>query len=254
VVDETSAVPVPAGASPGQVKPGAGARAEDRAASLASAGAILAVRGVRYAAGATCRTTQQLRDLTRRFTPILRKRAVEAFLRIRAAVCARKTVAWVVAAGIVTVLGLALFVGRPDSNQERQGDRKSFADRLRDLVGATSPRVSVLVQHGLESGTLEVWADRASVLRRTLSAPKKQVSGLPFLSYRTGKEEWTIRLAPGEHDLVVVVAGKDGNQLTGKVRARVEPKAAYRLEITVRKWPWSKLGLEWAQLAQGGAT
>jgi len=116
---------------------------------------------------------------------------------------------------------------------------------LRGLVGGKSSRVNVLVQHGLENGTLEMAGDDGVLVREALRAPKKDLFGVSFLGYRSGNDTATIRLAPGHHALTVRVSVGAGLDLVKSLELQVEPSSEYDLRIAISTWPRRRINADW---------
>jgi len=239
--------------------------AEARAVSIASAVAVFVVRSARAAGGEARRLNTAFVAWLGRTEPRVRQgiRTLEA--RVAAAApglrdrLARSTGSisnlapgrsrWWMAAVLIACVSVAVFSGRSfvGGDAPRQGHAW---EQLRALVGGKSSRVNVVVEHGLEDGTLELTGDDRVLVSDSLRAPKKELFGVPFLSYRSGTDTSRIRLAPGRHELAVRVTGPDGLELVKSVDVQVAPNSEYDLRISISTWPRKRIGTDWGQVAE----
>ena len=118
-------------------------------------------------------------------------------------------------------------------------------EQLRGFMGGKSARVGVLVEHGLEDGSLEVSEHGVVLLSDSLKAPQKELFGASFLAYRSGIDTSTFRLNPGSHVLTVKVTARDGLELVKTLDVQIESKSEYDLHISVSTWPRKRMSADW---------
>jgi hypothetical protein len=235
--------------------------AEERAASIASTAAVSIVKASRAAA-------EEARRLASAFMEWLRRSASHARRGI-AALSARVQEAsptvrdrlfrfadalsphragrsrWRLAAAVIVVAGLAIVAGRLWTGGDETPRHGHVWEQLREIVGSRSSRVNVVVAHGLEDGTIELSEEGAVLLSDSLKAPKKELFGASFLSYRSGTDTSRFRLAPGSHVLTVKVTGADGLEIVKPLNVRVDPRSEYDLQISVSTWPRTRISADW---------
>jgi hypothetical protein len=234
--------------------------AEDRAVSVASAVAVFIVRGARATVNEARRLNSAFAGWLRRTAPRARRGITAFAARLQAAALglrARPTRVggafashgtgrsrWWQAAALIACVAVAILAGRTWVG--RDAPRQDHAwERLRELMGGKSSRVNVLVEHGLEDGTIELTDDGRVLLSESLKAPKKDLFGVSFLSYRSGTETSKIRLAPGRHELSVKVTGSDGLDLVKALDVQVASSSEYDLQVSVTTWPRKRISADW---------
>ena len=228
----------------------AASTAEDRAVSIASAVAVSVVRASRA-------TVEQLRALgsalgasSRRAAPHVRQVIVDFGERVEAAWPGLRGRRGWLAAGLAIAVSIAILAGRSWNGREEAPRPGHVFERLRGLVGGKSSRVNVLVTHGLEGGTIVLSGDHGILLEESLEAPRKDLLGLSFLSYRSGTDTSTFRLDPGRHALRVRITGPDGLDLARTMTVQIDPRSEYDLRISVATWPRARLSADWDRVEE----
>ncbi len=101
--------------------------------------------------------------------------------------------------------------------------------------------LSIGFEHGLKSGTLEVWVDGARVAQEKLDS---RVSKKALLfEVRKGSVQQTLRLSPGRHELRVRISA-DGATRSARTTADFRAGATRRLELRISRLS-QKLSLDW---------
>jgi len=139
--------------------------------------------------------------------------------------------------------------GRPAGTQPEAAAAEP-ASLLSSILPAATAPVTVRVVHGLQSGTVTIWADGRRVLYEDLEADSKAVRafGAKLLSYRKATQEFPIRLAGGAHSLKVRVSGTASESpLEETIAGAVDPEQRYALEIRVKGWPGPRMDLDWSR-------
>ena len=239
----------------------AGSTAEDRAVSIASAVAVSLVRASRAALAETRRLASAFIGWFRRTAPHVRQALTAVAARARTASPGLRDRLvrfdrpaspdragqrrWLLAAALIAAVAIAFPVVRSWGGRDDAPHRGGVWEQLRGIVGSQSSRVNLLVEHGLEEGTIELVENGGVLLRDSLRASKKELFGAPFLAYRSGTDTSTFRLAPGDHELTVRVTARDDLDLVKNLHVRVEPKSEYDLQISVATWPRKRIGADW---------
>jgi hypothetical protein len=238
---------------------------EDRAVSIASAAAVSLVRGSRGAADEVRRLTAACIAWIQRTAPRTRDgittvaarahaaspRIQHRLKRVAGSLSSLRAVPrpWWQAAALIACVSVAILAGR--SYVGGEAPRQGHAwEQLRALVGGKSSRVNVVVAHGLEDGTIELVGDDHVLLSDSLKAPKKDLLGMPFLSYRSGIDTGKLRLAPGRHELSIKVTAPGGLELVKNVSVDVAPNAEYDLQVSISTWPRKRISADWGLVAQ----
>jgi serine/threonine-protein kinase len=216
--------------------------AEDRAVSVASALAVSIVRGFRAGAAEARRLTSAFVAWRRRTAPEVQR----GLAAIAARVPPGKPRWWLAAFALFAGVAIALLAGRSSSIDRDESTRHPHVwEQLRAMVGGKTSRVNVVVEHGLETGTIELSESGSVLLSESLRARKKELFGASFLSYRSGTDESKFRLGQGSHELTVKVTGRDGLELAKTVAVQVDPKSEYVLQISVKTWPMKRISADW---------
>jgi hypothetical protein len=218
--------------------------AEDRAVSIASALAVSLVRAFRAAAGEARRLTSAFLEWVRRTAPQARR----GIVAIAGRVSSQRTEQprwWLAAGALIAAVAIAIVAGRSLVGHDESSRHGHVWEQLRAMVGGKTSRVNVVVEHGLEDGTIELSENGAVLLSEALRAPKKELFGASFLSYRRGTDESKFRLGAGSHELTVRVTGRDGLELAKTLNVQVDPKSEYELRISVKTWPMKRISADW---------
>jgi serine/threonine protein kinase len=240
--------------------------AEDRAVSIASAIAVSVVRASRAAATETRRLASAFMEWLRRSEPRARRGIVamaesvhaaspglrDRLLRLADSVSSHRSgkSRWWLAAALIAAAAIAVVAGRSFIAHDESPRHGHVWEQLRAMVGGKASRVNVLVEHGLEDGTVEISENGGVLLSESLRAPKKELFGASFLSYRSGTDESKFRLAAGSHELTVRIRGRDTLELDKTLDVRVDPKSEYDLRISVKTWPMERISADWAVIKE----
>lgn len=239
--------------------------AEDRAASLASAAAVSAVRASRATAEGTRRLAAEFMEWARRTEPQVRRGVTSFAARVKTAspaIGSRVSRAASspstsrslrsrggIAAILITAVTLAILAGRPWAGDD-SASRNHAWERLRGVLGGKSSRVNVLVEHSLPEGSIELSDNEGVILSNALKAPEKAVLGLSFFTYRSGTETSKARLSPGRHELTIKVKGRDDLELLKSLTVQVEPRSEYDLQISIATWPRARMSADWSRISE----
>ncbi|HEX6852169.1 MAG TPA: serine/threonine-protein kinase [Candidatus Polarisedimenticolaceae bacterium] len=211
-------------------------RVEDKAATLASAAAVGAVRFSRRVATDAKRHAREVANWTREKAPGVRDRIAVLVTNLRG-VNPR------ILAGIVGTIVLVVLFARLEISPANSGRGEGLGEKLRAIAAGRSAAVHVVVDHDLERGVLEISSDGESLLKRSLQAPERKFLGV--WGYRSGDESARLRLRSGAHELTVSVSGPNGLSLSKTLDVEVDPKEGYRLGIDVATWPIDRIATDW---------
>jgi serine/threonine-protein kinase len=132
---------------------------------------------------------------------------------------------WQIGAAAALLVVVLLTARAVRENREEQ--HGNVLDRFRAAVTSKMSRV-IVTTAGLPPGTiLEVREDDRVLIR------EPALTGLTF------------RLPPGDHELSLALTGPDGLDLRKSIDVDVDARAAYRLDLSIASWPWTRLAADW---------
>jgi Protein kinase domain len=143
-------------------------------------------------------------------------------------------------AGIVSVLvaaTLLVLLAVPGGSGRAPGSRGPV---VRAVVQPA--RLEVQLEHSLRSGMLKVWIDESLVLEEPIESHVTRK--VLFVKTRRGREEKTLEVSPGEHDVRVLVEG-DGFHESRRIRGEFQGGRTRRLLARVEGLLAKDLSVAW---------